>query len=423
MARITNKRFFKDGKVLLFQKANVQHSGWFVRLPKVIERGYSEHRITAVEEHEAAAEAVRMYEQRLAQPTLSKIKTVSTYTDLYQQWHAAEVVNKGKVRRKNIERHNELYLLRYWGKVALGNITTARCTDYWQYRLSFWTTGPGVAMIPNVKLFRARPSGSTLAAERGTFMQCLRWGQKQGLLTTLPNIELPYKKPRASDAARAAFTWEEFTYLRARLWEDIKSYEVLDTMNGHGKYMALSFMLLGFATGMRPNEMYELKWHMIRDTGDGEVRINVPPNTKTGARVVVPLEDAKPVLSRLRLLSRNCASTDHVFTTWMGKRPRDYIETIERYLSALDMRIGSEGKPRTAYSMRHSYITFQLLNGVDIRTVARNCGTSVGEIEKHYDHVMNEQASEALTRLNASITEPTDRIVELKNALNREGAA
>ena len=68
--------------------------------------------------------------------------------------------------------------------------------------------------------------------------------------------------------------------------------------------------------------------------------------------------------------------------------------------------------------MRHSYITFQLLNGVDIRTVARNCGTSVGEIEKHYDHVMNEQASDALTRLNASITEPTERIVELNRALN-----
>lgn len=41
-------------------------------------------------------------------------------------------------------------------------------------------------------------------------------------------------------------------------------------------------------------------------------------------------------------------------------------------------------KARTAYSLRHSYICFRLLEGADIYRIAKNCRTSVEMIEKHY---------------------------------------
>lgn len=41
----------------------------------------------------------------------------------------------------------------------------------------------------------------------------------------------------------------------------------------------------------------------------------------------------------------------------------------------------------TLYSCRHTYITKQLLNGVDMYLVAKQCGNSLEMIQKHYDHV------------------------------------
>jgi integrase len=42
------------------------------------------------------------------------------------------------------------------------------------------------------------------------------------------------------------------------------------------------------------------------------------------------------------------------------------------------------GKMRTLYSLRHSYATFALAEGVDIHTLARQMGTSVVMLERYY---------------------------------------
>lgn len=44
---------------------------------------------------------------------------------------------------------------------------------------------------------------------------------------------------------------------------------------------------------------------------------------------------------------------------------------------------GRIGNRRTLYSLRHSYISFRLLEGADIYQFAKNCRTSVEMIEKH----------------------------------------
>ena len=38
---------------------------------------------------------------------------------------------------------------------------------------------------------------------------------------------------------------------------------------------------------------------------------------------------------------------------------------------------------RTLYSLRHNYASFELLNGTDIHTLARQMGTSVNKLERH----------------------------------------
>jgi hypothetical protein len=46
--------------------------------------------------------------------------------------------------------------------------------------------------------------------------------------------------------------------------------------------------------------------------------------------------------------------------------------------------------PRTAYSLRHTYICMRLMEGADIYQIAKNCRTSVEMIEKFYaSHIKN----------------------------------
>ncbi len=42
------------------------------------------------------------------------------------------------------------------------------------------------------------------------------------------------------------------------------------------------------------------------------------------------------------------------------------------------------GRDRTLYSLRHTYATNELLTGTDIHTLARQMGTSVVMLERHY---------------------------------------
>ncbi len=48
------------------------------------------------------------------------------------------------------------------------------------------------------------------------------------------------------------------------------------------------------------------------------------------------------------------------------------------------LRSDRDGKARTSYSLRHTYICMRLLEGADIYQIAKNCRTSVEMIEKHY---------------------------------------
>ena len=60
------------------------------------------------------------------------------------------------------------------------------------------------------------------------------------------------------------------------------------------------------------------------------------------------------------------------------------------------MRVDSGGQHRTLYSLRHTYATFALASGIDIHTLARQMGTSVNMIERHYSKMTATMAAERL---------------------------
>ena len=67
------------------------------------------------------------------------------------------------------------------------------------------------------------------------------------------------------------------------------------------------------------------------------------------------------------------------------------------------MYISRNGKTRPPYSLRHYYATQRLLDGVQVYDLAKNMGTSVDKIEKHYGHILSVQKTDELIQ-GASIS-------------------
>jgi integrase len=71
-------------------------------------------------------------------------------------------------------------------------------------------------------------------------------------------------------------------------------------------------------------------------------------------------------------------------------------------LDRTKLKFDRDGKPRTAYSLRHTYICMGLMEGADSYQIAKNCRTSVEMIEKHYAiHLKNTLDAAAINVLKA----------------------
>jgi len=61
----------------------------------------------------------------------------------------------------------------------------------------------------------------------------------------------------------------------------------------------------------------------------------------------------------------------------------------------------SRVRRRWVYSLRHTYATFRLQEGVNHFVLARNMGTSVRMLEQFYGHVSNRAMASELTKSRA----------------------
>jgi integrase len=57
---------------------------------------------------------------------------------------------------------------------------------------------------------------------------------------------------------------------------------------------------------------------------------------------------------------------------------------LQDYFGGRRVALRPRRPPRTAYSLRHTYICLRLMEGADIYQIAKNCRASVEMIEKYY---------------------------------------
>jgi integrase len=145
------------------------------------------------------------------------------------------------------------------------------------------------------------------------------------------------------------------------------------------------YVLFMANTGLRPDEANRLEYRDVKivvDEATKETILEIEVRGKRGVGYCKSMSGA--VRPFQRLVDRNKPQpTDLIF-------PKTHRELFNTILEEEGLKKDREGQPRTAYSLRHTYICLRLLEGADIYQIAKNCRTSVEMIEKYYaSHLKN----------------------------------
>lgn len=147
-------------------------------------------------------------------------------------------------------------------------------------------------------------------------------------------------------------------------------------------------------TGVRHGtEARRLQWRHLQWHVDGERRfLRIWVSGKTGPRYLIAKSGAVEALDRLA--SRNVRLSleraidqrvpGKVFVCGSGYEPHDLRGSFRRLVRDSGLLKDTGNETRTLYSLRHTYATFALQGGISIHTVARQMGTSVKMLERHY---------------------------------------
>ncbi len=264
------------------------------------------------------------------------------------------------------------------------------------------------------------PTQSTIANHHGALKLILDEGVEKGWAnsSTLPVLKSVGKQ----STRRPTFEVKEYLSLIAKLrhWSKKATHRKIDA---EIRTMLYDYVLILANSGIRHGrEAMDIQWANISfeksKKGNEIVTINVVKRkgrraTAENRRVVVrhnELSNFKKILERLK--SRNPKLEDKtldqvikerimlpLFCLSDGTQPKRLDGTFKRFLTEAELLKGAEGTDRTLYSLRHFYATQELLREppITIHLLAKQMGTSVKMIEKHYGHTEPFQKADRLS--------------------------
>jgi len=287
------------------------------------------------------------------------------------------------------------YLIPFFGNYLLENIDSEVMRKY-----ELWRN----------ELMGKTPLTSTLANHASAYRRVIDTAIQRGWLNdNMPIANMSRRGVKGKP--RPGFTREEISFLLNYL----KTYST----GGHSavakemRLLSRDYIELLIGTGMRcGKESLNIKWKHINwytDSNSGKRYLRIWVTGKTGARYLIAKHNVKETLERL--LSRetffNGKTLDEVlnekydlslFKFNDGTQPKSFHTTFIWLMKASGLlKDSATGQNRTLYSLRHTYATLELIeNKTDVHTLAKQMGTSIGMIEKHYSKLTATMAAEKL---------------------------
>lgn len=154
------------------------------------------------------------------------------------------------------------------------------------------------------------------------------------------------------------------------------------------------FVLIMANTGLRPDEAWRLEFRDVAIEDDYATKTTIlviDVRGKTGVGYCKSMPNAVHPYERLRkrrieAMEAAGLTEDEIARTLPSEKVfPDYDRLMfNAVLEAENLKFDRDGQRRTAYSLRHTYISMRFTEGANIHAIANNCRTSVQMIEDFY---------------------------------------
>ena len=311
-----------------------------------------------------------------------RLKNEKTFREAAERFRREyEVITEGQRSEKYVEgvmARLDNYLIPFFGDKGLSEVTPGLVQDYRVHRQTHSVPRHNQKEPEESR----RPAISTLKQEIIALRQVLKTAIRHGWLDRLPDLSTPYRT-NVKVTHRAWFSPEEYR----QLYEATRRRAKKPLRKSH-KWAAEQlhdYVLFMANTGLRPDEANQLQYRdveIVEDESTDETILLIAVRGKRGVGYCKSMPGAVQPFERLQKRNRP-EPGDLVF-------PTNQYTVFNNVLQEENLKFDRQGQPRTAYSLRHTYICLRLMEGADVYQVAKNCRTSVEMIEKYYaSHIAN----------------------------------
>jgi integrase len=270
------------------------------------------------------------------------------------------------------------YLIPFFGSYEISQITNELLADF-----EFWR----IAEMGRI------PMASTKRNHASAYIRVINLARDRGYIAVNKAVPLLDSRGKKSQP-RPAFTAEEIKELLSytETWQKSSYTDRTALMRTLCSYYIEFLVNTGVRHGTEalPLRWKHLQWHWIGN----KKYLRIWVSGKTGPRYLIAKNRVVKVLEgilkwqELPYSGLNAvieAKVDRlIFRLPTGEQISNMENIFRNLMVRSNMRLDGGGQTRTLYSLRHTYATFALASGVDIHTLARQMGTSVGMIERHY---------------------------------------
>ena len=377
---ILESKTFRDGGIYLFLRGDYKTPIWFCRIKVPGMTGYIYRSTRTSDEHQSYKFADDLYHRQLVKVLGGEVLSKGTKITVG--------INSYIERFENDERLSIKYRVLLLKRVkdhlkteTFENLTTQTISKLTDDLRKGTKTG---TMSPN-----------TVKRVQNDLRHFFRWCVEEGYLKEVPKLP----RINGEQSRRPHFNEKEWRKITRHLREFVK---VDNKKTLRERTMLVNYVLILSNTGIRVGEARSLKWRDIREV-DGNIILTV--NGKTGIREVVSrTNEVRDYIKRIYDLrvgevgEDKVTSNDLVFCHKDGAEIGSFKKSFQSLLKGCGVEKDSFGRNRTIYSLRHTYATFRLHEGVNQYILAKNMGTSVAMLEAFYGHTSNILATDELTK-------------------------
>ena len=407
-------------RLIIFRREGTTGDAFFTYRAKINGvKGYIRRTIKETEPLKAMMVAEQEYEElRIRHKGGYSLKNLSV-DKFFESWIVGQKTKLTESRFHWKKSVYQRYVSPFMGHRSISELTKSFLDTYWNFRLTFWESKEGQQRIElNSSRISAKtksshniavkPSYATLRAESSLINEMLRGAVDAGHLmrtiTISPQDALP-KEERVTEY-RDTFTDDEWRVLTSNLynyalcrgrWADKR----LSKLHKFQRVMMRTFIMLSSSTGARTGELKQCRWKDLRietrDNGKQVLLISIRPEiskVRRGRTAVAFSDNIIEVLNDYKEASSMTEDEDLIFYSSRKDgsiEPVDLSTQFKTFLKRCPykdrpegLRLSTDNKARTLYSLRHFYAIQRLQQNVDVYQLSTSMGTGISQIRNHY---------------------------------------